>query len=146
MSKFVIEVSNIKRSGPAFVYPGRLVPVLDAEGKQIGQQVEVSALGILVLDPSEHQDTSVKLTGEQFQKYSYDFEGKTEGKHGCERELALHAVDVETGERQTITFAEALEIIAADLNNDEAAKADQAKQAEEFAKAASDLEDGTVEA
>ncbi len=133
MSKFVIEISNIRRRGPVVVHPGKLVEDAAAPG---GKRVEVSRVGVLVLDPSEHEDTSIKLTGEQFQAHSYSLEAKLEGKHGCERELAAHAVDVETGEKQAITYAEAAEIIAADLNNDEAALADQAKQAAEFDAAA----------
>jgi len=137
MPKFVIEVSNVKRRGPAFVYPGRLMP--DPAGGPA--RVEVSALGVLVLDPSENQDTSVRLTSAQFLNYSYEIEGKTHGKYGCDRDLKLHAVDVESGEKLELSYAEALDIVVQGINDDAAAEADQKKQADELAKAALDLEE-----
>lgn len=136
MSRLVIEVSNIKRRGPAFVYPGRLVS--DENG---AQRVEVSQTGVLVMDPSEHQDTSLKLTSAQFNAHSYELEGKSEGKYGCDRELKLHAVNLDSGERHPLTFAQAAEIVAENLNDDAAAEADQAKQAAEFAAADKDEDD-----
>lgn len=139
-SKFVVEVTNVKRRGPAFVMPGRLVTGSDGRPR-----VEVSASGVLVLDPSEDQPTRVRLTSAQFQEYSYDLEGKSEGKYGCERELQLNAVDVQTGERAVLSYREAAELVAANLNDDAAALEDQAKQAAELAKAASDLEEGEEE-
>ncbi len=138
MSKFVIEISNIKRRGPAFVHPGKLIEDPAAPN---GKRVEVSQTGVLVLDPSEHEDTSIKLTGEQFQSHSYSIEAKTEGKFGCERELALHVVDVETGEKQAISYAEASELVAEKLNDDDAALAEQVRKAAEFDAAAKDDDD-----
>lgn len=149
MPRFVIEVSNPDRNAPAFVHPGELVPVttLDAHGDRVpvfreGQpvmQVQVQATGLLVLDPSGPRETSrIALTSEQFRQFSYDLEGKSEGKYGCDRSIELHAANADTGERMRISYAEAAELVAQSVTDDAAAIADQKKKAAEWAAACDD--------
>jgi len=129
MTRFVVEVSNAKRNGPAYVHPGALM----------NGGVCVTATGILVLHPSTDADaTRVQLTAQQFRDYSYDLEGKSAGKFGCAKDVALHAVNPDTGERVPLSFAEARELVEQNLNDDEAALADQAKQEAEIQKLADD--------
>lgn len=135
--RFVIEVANAKRNGPAYVHPGELV----------NGQVAVTAVGILVLFPStDAEDTRVQLTSAQFKAYSYDLEAKVSGKYGCTRDIALSAVNPDTGERKSITFEEAAEIVALDLNDDAAALDDQARQAEEIQALADDRDEDEIAA
>lgn len=129
MPRFVIEVSNPSRYVPAFVHPGELV----------GGTVVAAVTGLLVLDPSGPREVSrIALTAEQFRQYSYDLEGKSAGKYGCEKSIELHAADADTGERMPVTYAEAAELVRERVTDDDAALADQAKKAAEWAQACDD--------
>ena len=142
MPRFVIEVSNRKFSGPAYIHPGELV--VDANGRK---SIQVRAAGILLLHPnSETSPTRVQLTSEQFKQFSYDLEAKSEGKYGCAKEIDLFALDVDKQDRLQLSFAEAADMVASNVNDDEAALADQAKQAAEIEKLADDRDEEEIEA
>lgn len=128
MPRYVIEVSNPNRNAPAFVHPGELV----------GKSVQCAVTGLLVLDPAGREPTRLALTAEQFRQFSYDLEGKSEGKFGCEKSIELHAADPDTGERVQLSFADASELFKKDLIDDAAALENQKKQAAEWAKACDD--------
>lgn len=140
--RFVVEVANAKRNGPAYVHPGALVKGTDGR-----QQVAVTATGILVLHPStDHDATRIQFTSQQFRDYSYELEAKSMGRFGCTKDVALSAVNPDTGERLPISFEEASDIVASNLNDDAAALADQAKQEAEIQKMADDRDEDEREA
>lgn len=147
MSRFVIEIQNGKYDAPAFVHPGRLIPCTErnAQGEQVpvmrdGKPVmtlSVTATGVLVLHPGTRQNPSaVRVTSEQFREFSYEIEAKAEGKYGCEKEIEIYAVDADTGEKVRYSYAQAAELVEANLNDDAAALADQKRQDEEIQKLA----------
>lgn len=80
------------------------------------------------------QRTRLPLTPEQFRKFAYDIEAHAEAVHGIwKKDLEIYAVNLTTGEREQVTYAQALQVLAA--IDDEAAAAaleEQAKQRAEL--------------
>lgn len=121
--KYLVEVANAKRRGPAYVHAD-------------------NSSGVLFLD----EDSRVPITAEQFAAFSFELEAKAEGKKGCAKEVRLYATDPTTGESMPISFDDAKGLFAQRLIDDEAALTEQAKQAAELNKLADDRDEEEREA
>lgn len=117
MSKYVIEIESLK-DGANFLFSANP-----------GEHMRFA--------PGTRANPSVlPVTPEQFKSHAYDIEGHAEGKYGISTpDIQIWVRDVVSGERERLTFAEALAFVESGVPSSEAAVELQA-QAEAKAKAA----------
>ncbi len=93
---------------------------------------ENTALPCLDMAPAGPAKPSrIPVTSAQFRALARDIEGHAEGKFGVARDLQLWVCDLDSGERERTTFAQAAQVIELNMLEDSAAAELQAKQAAE---------------
>jgi hypothetical protein len=109
MSKYVIEIESLK--------DGLLILFAEQPGQH------------LRLAPGTRASPSmIAVTSEQFKAHAYDIEGHAEGKFGINpADVQLWVRDVESGERERVSFAEASSFVATGVLSDDAALERQAE-------------------
>jgi hypothetical protein len=112
--------------------------VLEIESTRKGLLVLLSNAGshehVNMAPGAPGKPSRIALTSVQFFAFSYDIEGHAEGKYGVEKDLVIWVKDTATGQDESISFADAVNIIQAGMSSDtEASELQAAKEAEAVA-------------